>query len=214
MSPPTGDTALLARQWRPAILSVLLLTLIAGGAFPVALFGIAGALFPYQRSGSLLLHDGAVVGSSLIAQGFTGVEWFHPRPSAAGSGYDGTASAGTNLGPNNPRLKDGADAFLGVRALAAQYRRDNGLSADTPIPIDAVTRSASGLDPHISPANAYLQAARVAGARGLAEAALRALVAAHVRGPQLGFLGEPRVSVLELNLALARIQRGTVPVSR
>ena len=130
---------------------------------------------------------------------------FQPRPSAAGNGYDGTASGGTNLAPDNPKLKEGAAGFAGIRELAVQYRRRNGLAADTPIPIDAVTRSGSGLDPDISPANAFLQVTRVATVRKLEENAVRRLVAEHVVPPQFGFLGEPRVSVLELNLALVHL---------
>jgi K+-transporting ATPase ATPase C chain len=155
-----------------------------------------------------------VVGSRLIGQDFIGPEWFQPRPSAAGNGYDGTASGGTNLGPNNPKLKEGAASFAGIRALAAQYRQRNGLAPDTPIPIDAVTRSGSGLDPDISPANAFLQVARVARERKLDERAVRRLVAEHVVEPQLGFLGEPRVSVLELNLALDRLQQRSTATSK
>jgi potassium-transporting ATPase KdpC subunit len=196
-----------AKELRTAILSVLVLTFVTGGLFPVALFAIAAPLFPHQMAGSLILLRGTVIGSKLIGQEFTGPLWFQPRPSAAGKGYDGAASGGTNLAPNSPKLKDGASDFTGVRALAVQYRRYNGLAPDTPIPIDAVTRSASGLDPDISPANAYLQVGRVALARNLAERTVRRIVAEHVTQPQLGFLGEPRVSVLELNLALDHMQQ-------
>ncbi len=201
----------LAQQLRPAILSVLVLSLVTGVVFPLVLFAIGVLLFPYQTGGSLTLLGGAVVGSRLIGQDFTGPEWFQPRPSAAGNGYNGTASGGTNLAPGNPKLTEGASGFLGIRALAAQYRGRNGLAADTPIPIDAVTRSGSGLDPDISPANAFLQAARVAKVRELEESAVRRLVAEHVVQPQLGFLGEPRVPVLELNLALVRLQQQAAP---
>jgi len=197
----------LAQQLRSAILSVLVLSLVTGGLFPLVLFAIGGILFPDQAGGSLTLLHGTVVGSRLIGQDFTGPEWFQPRPSAAGNGYDGTASGATNLAPDNPRLKEGAAGFAGARALAAQYRRRNGLAADAPIPIDAVTRSGSGLDPDISPANAFLQVARVAKVRKLEEDAVRRLVAQHVVQPQLGLLGDPRVSVLELNLALVRLQQ-------
>lgn len=203
----------LSRQLRPTILSVLVLSLVTGGVFPLVLFAIGALLFPYQAGGSLTRLRGEVVGSALIGQDFTGPEWFQPRPSAAGNGYDGTASGGTNLAPDNPKLKEGAAGFAGIRELAAQYRRRNGLAADTPIPIDAVTRSGSGLDPDISPANAFLQVARVARARKLEENALRRLVAQHVVQPQFGFLGEPRVTVLELNLALMRLPRQPAPES-
>jgi K+-transporting ATPase ATPase C chain len=168
-------------------------------------------IFPYQAGGSLIVLRGEVAGSRLIGQDFTQPEWFQPRPSAAGNGYDGTASGGTNLAPGNPKLVEGAADFPGIRALAAEYRRRNVLAADTPIPIDAVTRSGSGLDPDISPANAYLQVARVARARKLEEGAVRRLVAEHVVQPQLGFLGEPRVPVLELNLALLQLQHQAMP---
>lgn len=195
------------RQVRPALLSVLVLTLLMGGIFPLLLFALAVPLFPRQTSGSLLRLDGMVIGSSLIGQDFTGREWFQPRPSAAGAGYDATASGGTNLAPGNRTLADGGSGFVGIRSLSEEYRRRNGLSPDTPIPIDAVTRSGSGLDPDISPANALLQVARIARARNLPETTIRRLVEGHVVGPQLGFLGDPRVSVLELNLALLHLQR-------
>ena len=204
----------LAQQLRPAILSVLVLSLVTGGLFPLVLFAIGIILFPYQAGGSMTLLRGTVVGSRLIGQDFTGPQWFQPRPSAAGNGYDGTASGATNLAPDNPRLKEGAEGFAGVRELVAQYRRRNELAADTPIPIDAVTRSGSGLDPDISPGNAFLQVARVAKVRKLEEDAVRRLVARHVVRPQLGLLGEPRVSVLELNLALVRLQQEALPASQ
>ncbi len=196
----------LKKQLRTAVLSVLVLSLLGGAVFPLVLFTIAAPLFPVQASGSLLLQRGTVVGSTLIGQEFTGMEWFHPRPSAAGSGYDGTASGGTNLAPSNPKLAEGAPGFAGIRALATEYRQNNGLAPDAPIPIDAVTRSGSGLDPDISPENALLQVTRIARARGLEASILRRLVAQHVMRPQFGFLGEPRVPVLELNLALERLQ--------
>lgn len=204
----------LTQQLRPAILSVLILSLVTGGIFPLVLFAIGVLLFPYQAGGSLTLLRGAVIGSRLIGQDFTGPEWFQPRPSAAGNGYDGTASGGTNLAPGNPKLTEGASGFAGIRALAAQYRLRNEFAPDTPIPIDAVTRSGSGLDPDISPANALLQVARVARMRKLEESAVRRLVLEHVVQPQLGFLGEPRVSVLELNLALDRLQRRPTSASQ
>lgn len=196
------STARLAGQFRPAVLNVLVLTVLTGCVFPLLLFAIGRPLFPHQSAGSLVHRGGQAAGSKLIGQQFTGPQYFQPRPSAAGSGYDATASGGTNLGPNNPKLINGASDFAGIRQLAEEYRRRNGLAPDAIIPIDAVTRSASGLDPDISPANAMLQAPRVARARGLTEEAVRRLVADHVKGRQLGFLGSPRVSVLDLNLAL------------
>jgi K+-transporting ATPase ATPase C chain len=199
----------------PALRSVLLLTLFSGVIFPLALGVLAWPLFPRQAGGSLLARDdGVVIGSELIGQDFDGPGYFHPRPSAAGKGYDGASSGGTNLGPANPKLRDGAkddpatpdvdESFAGVRELAEAYRRTNGLRPDAVVPIDAVTRSASGLDPHISPADAALQVARVARARHLSDETVRRLVAEHTRGRSLGVLGEPAVAVLPLNLALDR----------
>jgi potassium-transporting ATPase KdpC subunit len=208
--------AKLREQLRPAILCVLVLTLLTGCVFPLVLFAIGRPLFPRQATGSLLARDGLVIGSSLIAQEFTRPEYFQPRPSAAGTsaagnGYDATSSGGTNLGPNNPKLMNGAADFAGIRQLAEEYRKRNGLAPGALIPIDAVTRSASGLDPDITPENAALQIARVARARGLSEQAVRRLVADHTVGPQFGFLGNPRVSVLDLNLALDQMPKGAAP---
>ena len=201
-SSPPPTPANLAAQLRPAVLSVLVLTLLTGCVFPLLLFAIARPLFPHQSGGSLVTRGAVAIGSELIGQEFTRPEDFQSRPSAAGSGYDGTASGGTNLGPNNPKLRNGAADFAGIRQLAEQYRERNGLAPDAAVPIDAVTRSASGLDPDITPANATLQIPRVARARGVSEDAVRRLVASHTKGPQFGFLGNPRVPVLELNLAL------------
>jgi potassium-transporting ATPase KdpC subunit len=194
-------------------LSVLVLTLLTGCAFPLLLAAIGRPLFPRQTSGSLVTRGGVVIGSELIGQEFSRPEYFQSRPSAAGKGYDGTSSGGTNLGPNNPKLKDGAADFAGIRQLAEEYRKRNNLAPDTPVPIDAVTRSASGLDPDISPANAGLQVPRVARARGVGEAAVRRLVANHTLGPQFGFLGNARVPVLELNLALDQSLSQAAPSS-
>jgi potassium-transporting ATPase KdpC subunit len=204
--------ARLDQQLRPMVLSVLVLTLITGCGFPLLLFAIGRPLFPYQADGSMLTRNGLLVGSRLIGQQFTQPEYFQPRPSAAGSGYDGTSSAGTNLGPNNPKLRNGAGNFAGIQQLADEYRRRNGLPPSAPIPIDAVTRSGSGLDPDITPANAALQIPRVARARGLSEEVVRRLVATYTRGRQLGFLGNPRVSVLELNLALDQLPNQVAPL--
>jgi K+-transporting ATPase ATPase C chain len=199
-------------EWlRPALLAVALLTVLTGVVFPLVLTVLARAFFPRQAAGSLLARDGAVVGSRLIGQAFSGPGYFHPRPSAAGAGHDGLASGGTNLGPASAKLRDGDEGFVGVRRLAEAYRRDNGLAPGASVPIDAVTRSGSGLDPHISPANAELQVLRVARERRLSEDAVRRLVAENTQGPDLGFLGQRRVEVLSLNLALDRLAPRSAP---
>ncbi len=184
------------RHLRPALLSVLVWMVVTGIAFPLAITGIAQALFPFQANGGLIHRQGHVVGAHLIGQAFASPRYFHPRPSAAGAGYDASSSGGTNEGPTSAKL------VHELTDLAAAYRAENGLAPDAILPADAATRSASGLDPEISPANADLQVARVARARGLPASAVRALVAKSTEGRQLGFLGEPRVHVLELNLAL------------
>ncbi len=184
-------------ELRTAALLLLLLTVLTGVIYPLVVTGLAQVLFPRQANGSLIVRDGQVVGSELIGQSFTSDRYFHSRPSAAGeSGYDAAASSGSNLGPTNEALIDA------VRDRAATYRRSNGLGANDPVPVDAVTASASGLDPHISPANAELQVARVARARGLPEQRVRDLVARYTEGRQWRIFGEPRVNVLKLNLAL------------
>jgi K+-transporting ATPase ATPase C chain len=204
---------MMLQQIRPAVMSVLVFTIMAGLVFPAVITGIAKVVFPHQANGSLIEQNGKVVGSEIIGQNFTAPGYFHPRPSNAGSGYDAANSSGTNLGPTSDklingihkRLPDGKDDpgnFDGIKDLAAAYRKENGLADDAPVPADAVTRSASGLDPHITPANADLQVKRVATARGLTEDKVRSLVADHTEGRQLGILGEPRVNVLKLNLAL------------
>jgi K+-transporting ATPase ATPase C chain len=213
-SPGSQHRAGVLAQLRRAIFAVLLLTLLTGVVFPLTVAALAWLLMPHQAGGSLVVRDDVVVGSQLIGQEFTGPGYFHPRPSAAGRGYDASASSGTNLGPANPKLRWGArddpattgvdESFAGVLELAATYRTRNGLGPDADVPVDAVTRSGSGLDPHISPANAALQVARVARARGLSEQAVRRLLEEHTRGRQFGILGEPRVAVLPLNLALDR----------
>lgn len=189
----------MTQHLRPAILGVILLTLLTGCVFPLGLFGLGHLVFRHQANGTLLSRGGIIVGSRLIGQNFERPEYFHPRPSAAGTRYDGTSSGGTNLGPLNPKL------IADVRQLAEAYRRSNGLPPDANVPIDAVTRSGSGLDPHISPLNAALQVSRVARARAIGEDAVRRLVADYTEGPQLGFMGSARVSVLDLNLALDRV---------
>ncbi len=189
----------LREHLRMAIVSAISLTLLTGCVFPLVLFALGRLLYPSEAAGSLVTRNGVVIGSRLIGQDFTRSEYFHSRPSAAGAGYDGTSSGGTNLSSSNPKLIED------VRKLAENYRRSNGLSLDAIMPIDAVTRSGSGLDPHISPANAKVQIARVARARGLNEEAVRRLVESHTQGPQLGFMGDARVSVFELNLVLDQV---------
>lgn len=183
-------------QLRTSLVAVLSLAVLLCGIYPLLVWVSGQALFPRQAGGNLVRNEGIVVGSALLAQGFTGPAYFHPRPSAAGAGYDGAASGGSNLGPTSGRLIEQ------VRTRIAAYRAENRLAAHTPVPADAVTASASGLDPHISVPNALLQAGRVARARGMGETFLRARVAAHTEGRDWGFLGMPRVNVLMLNLEL------------
>ena len=184
------------RQLFPALVVFLAFTLLTGIVYPLAVTGIAQLALPGHANGSLIERHGRVVGSRLIGQEFSGATYFQPRPSAAGGGYDAMASAASNLGPTNPTL------IASVHERAARYRRENGLSPRVRVPIDALTASGSGLDPEISPANARLQASRVARARGLPLERVLALVRAYTDGRSLGFLGEPGVNVLELNLAL------------
>jgi len=195
---PKPVIAKLPQQLRPAVVSVISLTLLTGCILPLVLFALGRLLYPGQAGGSLVTRGGSVVGSRLIGQDFSRPEYFHPRPSAAGAGYDGTSSGGSNLSPSNRQLIER------VRQWAEAYRTSNGLAPDATVPMDAVTASGSGLDPNISPENAALQVPRVARARGLSEDVVRRLLAGHTRGRQLGFMGSPRVSVLELNLALDR----------
>ena len=198
-----------------AIRITIVLLLIVSGIYPLVVWGLSQAAFKNQANGSLVTNaQGQVVGSALLAQSFTKAEYFQPRPSAAGGGYDPTVSSGTNLGPTSDKLINGIHKkdlspgkpdpsdFDGVKDLAAAYRKTNGLAAGAQVPVDAVTRSASGLDPQISPANAALQAVRVAKARGVSEDVVDGLVKENTQGRGLGFLGEPAVNVLMLNIAL------------
>jgi len=183
-------------QIRPALAVTAVLMVITGVLYPGVVTAVAQLLFPRQANGSLVVVGGRVVGSALIGQRFAGAQYFHPRPSAAGAGYDDTLSGGTNLGPTSAKLAD----TLIARAVNSAVRLDGAVRGR--VPSDLVTASASGLDPHISPASAALQVGRVARARGLAEEVVRALVARHTVGRTFGVLGEPRVNVLLLNLAL------------
>jgi len=190
------------RQIRPAVLTVLTFTVLCGFVYPLAVTLFAQVAFDHRADGSLIRHDGVIVGSALVGQSFAAPGYFHPRPSAAGAGYDGAASSGSNLGPTNP------DLLTAVEERAAVYRTENGLAADAGVPVDAVTASGSGLDPHISVANARLQAARIASARGLDVDEVLALVHSATDDRPFGVLGEPGVNVLRLNLALDELQRG------
>ena len=172
----------------------VVLTVLLGVIYPFVVTGLAQVIFPRQAAGSLIEKDGKVIGSSLIGQPFTGPGYFHSRPSAAGNGYDATASGGTNLGPTSEKLFE-----TNVKSAADALREENPNSA---IPVDLVTASASGLDPHITPAAAEFQVPRVARERGMSSEQVRRLVRSHTEGRQFGLLGEPRVNVLELNLAL------------
>jgi K+-transporting ATPase ATPase C chain len=187
---------MLRNQLRPAIVMTLVLCVITGLIYPGIVTGLAQLVFPRQANGSLVSVNGRVVGSALIGQSFTRPQYFHSRPSAAGSGYDATASTGTNKGPTDAKLAD----TLIAQAVDSAVKNDGAVKGH--IPTDMVTSSASGLDPHISPANAYLQIARVARTRNVDSAAVRSLVDRHVEGRQFGFFGEPRVNVLLLNIAL------------
>ncbi len=236
------------KELKPAFMMMLVMTVLTGLIYPAVITGIAQVVFRDQANGSLIVSNGQVIGSRLIGQNFTKPEYFFPRPSSAGSGYDPTATAGSNLGPTSAKFINGTTKkdekgnevadFLGIKARIVHYCLDNGIAFEssvpldtfkdaqgnlddakligafndakaplvftpkTPIPADAVTGSASGLDPDISPANAQAQAGRVAKTRGVSVEQVQRLVAQHTAGRDLGFLGEPHVNVLELNLAL------------
>ena len=187
------ESAVKHSLWGTSILYTLVTAVIFGLGYPLLMTGLAHILFPHQAAGSLIVRNGQVIGSELIAQSFTSDKYFHPRPSAAGNGYDATSSGGTNLAQSNAKLAQREQAD--IDKLAAE-------NPGKPVPIDAVTYSASGLDPDITPDNAYFQAPRIAKARGWSEDAVRKLIAEHIQGRTLGFIGEPRVNVLDLNIAL------------
>jgi K+-transporting ATPase ATPase C chain len=183
-------------ELRISLAATLCLAMLLCGVYPVVVWGLAQGIFHREANGSLIVSGGKIVGSSLLAQGFAGAMYFHPRPSAAGSGYDAASSGGSNLGPLSKKLID--DTAQRVR----DYRTENNLAPDVWIPADAVSTSGSGLDPHISPENALLQAPRVARARGWGEEVVIGKIKAHTEERILGIFGEPRVNVLLLNLDL------------
>ena len=194
---------------RPALGLTIFFLVVTGFAFPLAIYGLAQGIFPHQANGSMIVQDGKVIGSELIGQNFTDPKYFHPRPSAAGSGYDGANSSGTNLGPTSDKLinglKDGS--FLGVKQLAEQYRKENNLAADAVIPVDAVTRSGSGLDPHISVQNARMQVERIAKARRLPPDQIGTLIDQASTPRFMGVYGDVAVDVLRLNLLLDQLTK-------
>jgi K+-transporting ATPase ATPase C chain len=188
----------LISEFGRSIAATIIFAIICCGVYPLVVFGLGQLMFAHQANGSLITDKkGNVIGSELIGQNFSGEKYFHPRPSAAGNnGYDPTASGGSNLGPTSGTL------YTNIMNNIAAYRSDNNLPTNAPVPADAVTASGSGLDPHISVANAELQIPRVARVRGLSEDKVRALVEQNTSGRDLGVLGEPRVNVVTLNLAL------------
>jgi potassium-transporting ATPase KdpC subunit len=193
----------LIAELRSAAAATLLLAVVCCGLYPLLVFGIGQVCFPAKANGSLIVdaqHN--VLGSRLIGQPFSADKYFHPRPSAAGNGYDAANSCGSNFGPTSQKLYDA------VKERVETYRKENGLKQNQPVPADAVTASGSGLDPHISPANAELQSPRIAKARGLSEQRVRELIAQHTEARDLGVLGDPSVNVLALNLALDSLGAG------
>jgi len=186
---------------RGAVFSTVVLAIVCCGLYPLIVFGISQTFFRDKANGSLIVDQaGTIRGSKLLAQGFTDPKYFHPRPSAAGNGYDAANSGGSNLGPTSQKLKDA------IKDRIDAYRKENGLSADQEVPADAVTASGSGLDPHISPRNAEFQVPRVAKARGLSEEKVRELIRQNSEGRDLGILGDLGVNVLQLNLALDQLK--------
>lgn len=186
----------LIAEIRTSVIAVVSLTILLCGIYPIVVWALAQGLFPYQANGSLIRINGQVVGSALIAQEFKGPQYFHSRPSAAGNGYDAANSGGSNLGPTSQKL------IHSIAERIADYRTENGLATNAVVPADAVTASASGLDPHISIENALIQVKRIAKARNVSEESIKTLIESHREGRDLGILGEIRVNVLKLNLAL------------
>jgi len=184
--------------WRTSIRFTIVTTILLGIAYPLVVTGIAGAIFPYKAAGSLILKDGQIIGSELLAQSFTSDKYFHPRPSAAGNGYDATASGGSNLAQSNKALVDR------IQGSIDKLSKEN---PGKPVPIDLITTSGSGLDPDITPDAAFFQVPRVAKARHIPEARINQLIRDHIANRQLGLLGEPRVNVLDLNLDLDNLTK-------
>src|SRR5471032_1427752 len=189
----------MVRQIRPAIMLIVLMTILTGLAYPLGMTGLAQLLFPHQANGSLVTVGNKTIGSELLGQNFASPKYFHGRPSAAGNGYDAANTSGSNYGPTSKKMVDR------VRADTAKLHAEN---PSVPVPVDLVTTSASGLDPDITPAGALFQVPRVAKARGLSEPAIRQLVERHVGGRLLGLIGEPHVNVLKLNMDLDAMQSG------
>jgi len=196
--PPAPQSEAVHSIWKTSILFTLVTAVLLGIGYPLVITGIAAVLFPHKAAGSLIMKDGQVIGSELLAQSFTSDRYFHPRPSAAGNGYDATASGGTNLAQSNAKL---------VQRIQGDIDKLQALNPGKPVPIDMVTTSGSGLDPDITPDNAYYQAPRIAKTRNLTAEQVRTLIAQHTAGRDLGFLGEPLVNVLALNLALDQMSK-------
>lgn len=197
-APHAQEAPVVHSIWKTSILFTIVTAVIFGLGYPLLITGLASIIFPHRAAGSLILRNGQVIGSELLAQSFTSDKYFHPRPSAAGNGYDATASGGTNLAQSNAKL---------VQRIQGDIDTLTKQNPGKPVPIDMVTTSGSGLDPDITPDNAYYQASRVANARGISADQIRKLIAEHTAQRQLGFLGEPRVNVLELNLALDQVTK-------